>query len=455
MPNTTPNTPQDYGTNTFSTGQDELSRLAAIVSSSEDAMIGKNISGMITSWNAGAEKLFGYKADEAIGRPITILIPLDRLDEEAVIFKKIWAGENVPHFETLRITKDRRVIPVSVAISPVYDASGKIIGASKIARDISKLPDARLLSAMKLISDESKEWTALSQEALKSAAEQLDLSANNMNKSYRHLKEMANKNLAHIKKNEINLKEATSVLKANSDSKIVDMKALEVVTQQVEISKELIDSNKQLLDASHKKIQESEESLRLGALALDIANTQALYDTLTKLPNRRLFVDRCTQEILGSRRSKIYSALLFLDLYKFKPVNDGYGHAVGDELLIEVAERLKKSVRDTDTVARLGGDEFVVILTDLDTDKEFANREAVMIAEKIRSSIAMPVTARVSDVDFVIKPQCTASIGATVFLLSTGEPKAALEKILIQSDKAMYQAKKAGGNRIQLNELIV
>ncbi len=67
----------------------------------------------------------------------------------------------------------------------------------------------------------------------------------------------------------------------------------------------------------------------------------------------------------------------------------------------------------------------------------------------------MPVTARVSDVDFVIKPQCTASIGATVFLLSTGEPKAALEKILIQSDKAMYQAKKAGGNWIQLNELIV
>jgi PAS domain S-box-containing protein len=112
-------------------------RLAAIVASSDDAIIGKTLGGIITSWNAGAERIFGYAAEEAVGLPITILIPPDREDEELQIIESLRRGESVRHFETVRIRKDGLQIHVSLAISPIKDATGRIIGASKIARDIT------------------------------------------------------------------------------------------------------------------------------------------------------------------------------------------------------------------------------------------------------------------------------------------------------------------------------
>jgi PAS domain S-box-containing protein len=112
-------------------------RLSAIVENSDDAIIGKDLQGRITSWNKGAERLFGYSQQEAIGRPITILIPPDRLAEEPQILQRLRRGERVDHFETVRIAKDRRTVEVSLTISPIRDADGNIVGASKIARDIT------------------------------------------------------------------------------------------------------------------------------------------------------------------------------------------------------------------------------------------------------------------------------------------------------------------------------
>ena len=112
-------------------------RLAAIVESSNDAIVSKDLNGVITSWNAAAEQLFGYTADEAIGRSIMMIIPEERADEEPVILRRIRAGERVEHFETLRRRKDGTPVNISVTISPIVDARGRIIGASKIARDIS------------------------------------------------------------------------------------------------------------------------------------------------------------------------------------------------------------------------------------------------------------------------------------------------------------------------------
>jgi len=113
-------------------------QLAAIVQSSDDAIIGKTLGGVVTSWNHGAEATFGYKADEAVGRPILMLIPPERFEEEKVILGRIGRGENVTHFETVRVRKDGRRINVSVTISPIRDGTGKIVGASKIARDITE-----------------------------------------------------------------------------------------------------------------------------------------------------------------------------------------------------------------------------------------------------------------------------------------------------------------------------
>jgi PAS domain S-box-containing protein len=117
-------------------------QLVAIVESSHDAIVSKDLDGVIKTWNHGAERLFGYSADEAVGRPITMLIPRDRLDEEPGILARIRRGERVDHFETIRRRKDGSLVDISLTISPVRDAQGKIIGASKIARDITERKEA-------------------------------------------------------------------------------------------------------------------------------------------------------------------------------------------------------------------------------------------------------------------------------------------------------------------------
>jgi PAS domain S-box-containing protein len=112
--------------------------LAAIVDSSEDAVVSKNLDGVITSWNKSAERLFGYAAGEAIGKHITLIVPPERQDEEAMILARIRRGERVEHFETIRVRKDGTLASVSVTISPVKDAAGTVVGASKVARDITE-----------------------------------------------------------------------------------------------------------------------------------------------------------------------------------------------------------------------------------------------------------------------------------------------------------------------------
>lgn len=112
--------------------------LSAIVDSSDDAIISKDLNGIIMSWNTAAERLFGYTAAEAIGRSITMLIPADRLGEEPAILERLGRGERVDHFETIRMRKDGSLLNISLTISPVKDASGRVVGASKIARDITE-----------------------------------------------------------------------------------------------------------------------------------------------------------------------------------------------------------------------------------------------------------------------------------------------------------------------------
>ncbi len=118
--------------------EQDLRRLAAIIESSEDAVISKNLDGVITSWNSGAERLFGYTADEAIGRPVTMLMPPERVDEEPGIIARIRRGERIDHYDTVRRRKDGSAIDISLTVSPIKDSDGTIIGASKVARDITE-----------------------------------------------------------------------------------------------------------------------------------------------------------------------------------------------------------------------------------------------------------------------------------------------------------------------------
>ncbi len=121
-----------------SRADDARSRLAAIVESSDDAIIGKSLDGIVTDWNHGAETIFGFRADEIIGQPIAAIVPPDRLTESEGILRRIRAGERIDHFVTQRRRKDGAIIDVSVTVSPVYDQEGRLCGASKVARDITE-----------------------------------------------------------------------------------------------------------------------------------------------------------------------------------------------------------------------------------------------------------------------------------------------------------------------------
>lgn len=124
--------------------------LAAIVGSSDDAIVSKSLDGTITSWNAGAERIFGYTPEEAIGRSITMIVPPERLDEERDILARLSRGERVDHFETQRVAKDGRILEISLTTSPVHDSAGDVIGASKVARDITERKESqKALVAMK------------------------------------------------------------------------------------------------------------------------------------------------------------------------------------------------------------------------------------------------------------------------------------------------------------------
>jgi PAS domain S-box-containing protein len=116
---------------------------AAIVESSDDAILSKDVEGVITSWNRGAQRLFGYTAEEVVGRSVTIIIPTDRHDEEPMILERIRRGERIEHYETVRQREDGSLVDISITVSPIRSENGEIVGASKIVRDITILKSAR------------------------------------------------------------------------------------------------------------------------------------------------------------------------------------------------------------------------------------------------------------------------------------------------------------------------
>lgn len=184
------------------------------------------------------------------------------------------------------------------------------------------------------------------------------------------------------------------------------------------------------IEQAHNKVQGQHAKL----------NYLAHFDTLTDLPNRTLFLDRLEQSIIHAKRKNHHVALLFIDLDKFKSVNDTLGHPAGDKLLNQTAERLRKSVRSEDTVARLGGDEFTVILSDIES-KEHALDAASSVSGKILSELAEPFGVS-SSTTFV-----TASIGVTIFP-QDGE---SADELLSNADRAMFEAKNQGKNNFQFH----
>ena len=175
----------------------------------------------------------------------------------------------------------------------------------------------------------------------------------------------------------------------------------------------------------------------------------AFHDPLTGLPNRRLLADRLGLAMATNRRNTRFGALMFLDLDNFKPLNDAHGHSAGDLLLVEVAKRLSRCIREMDTVARFGGDEFVVMISELESGRSESAASACVIAEKIRAALSQPYVLKIKRNDAgetSLEHNCTASIGLALF----DGNEANQDDVLRLADMAMYQAKEAGRNQVIL-----
>lgn len=194
-------------------------------------------------------------------------------------------------------------------------------------------------------------------------------------------------------------------------------------------------------DEDMRKIQ---DLAQLASIAIERKTRErqiqrlAFYDVLTDLPNRRLLLEWLEQQIASACRHNTYGAILYIDLDNFKTLNDSLGHQIGDQLLVQVAERLKSCIREEDTAARLGGDEFVILLRDTYPDKEKISEHLLILAKRIQAELNKPFNLD----DYI--HHVTPSLGITIFSKDNNKP----DEILRQADAAMYSAKAKGRNTI-------
>jgi diguanylate cyclase (GGDEF)-like protein/PAS domain S-box-containing protein len=403
----------------------------SIVQSSDDAIIGKNLDSSVTSWNPGAQRIFGYAAHEMMGRSIRCLIPAERHHEEALILERIRKGERITHFETQRLHKDGRMLDVSVTVSPIHDQTGRVVGASKIARNITEQKQAQ--SRLMLI---SKVFTHTGEGVVITDPQGRILEVNE-----------AFTRITGYDYHEV-VGQLPQMFRSSRQGPEVYAKLLTDLQQHGHAHGEIWsrrkdgDSYAGLLTIS-TVLGEGGVVLNYVCLFADITplrqNQERLehvahFDSLTDLPNRLLLADRLKQGMVLARRQQQSLAVLYLDLDGFKTVNDNHGHGVGDELLLVLSRRMKLVLREVDTLARMGGDEFVAVLMDVHTVQD-----CIRMVERVLHACSEPVLLDGKTL------QVSASVGVTLY----PQDDVDADQLMRHADQAMYQAKQAGKNRYQ------
>ncbi len=415
----------------------DVQLLAAIVQSSDDAIISKDIEGTILSWNGGAERLYGFTQEEAVGQSIAILEDPSRLGEASSILDRVRRGQAVQHFDTVRRRKDGNLIDVSLSVSPQRDGAGNITGASSITRDIT--------------------YRVRAEEALRQAEERFRKAFDNapigmalMSADKRLLQ--VNQALCHVLgRREGDLLGSTLDSVTHPDDRATGEQVLNAMlagggsTHRGEQRCLHLDGRVVWALMSVSLLTDSEgsplyfitqiEDITAAKEAEERLTHQALHDPLTGLPNRKLFLDRLRQALARADRRSSWVAVLFLDLDQFKVVNDSLGHEVGDRALVVVAQRIRSTLRQEDTAGRFGGDEFVVMCEDLEDGDE-----AVEIAGRLAEAIAPPFTIGGREI------QVTASVGIALASGTSSSP----DEILRDADAAMYRAKDRGRDRYEM-----
>lgn len=409
-------------------------QLSAIVTSSDDAIIGKTLDGTIVSWNASAERMYGYSASEIIGRPISSLVPPELVDETPSVLERLKRGERVEHLETVRVRKDGRRIEVSLTISPIRDGEGRVTGASAIARDISdrkraeetlrdkearirRLMDANIIGIFfgdlsGHITDANDAFLEISgysrEEVLARSFRWTDITPSEYKPADRHACE--------------ELKMFGRCAPYEKEFIRKDGSRIPVLAACAMIEGSQDEGVSFVLDLTERK-QAEERTRHL-----------ADHDPLTGLPNRMLLRDRLEQAIAFAHRNRRHVAILFIDLDHFKNVNDSLGHHIGDQVLQMAAARLQTCVREGDSVARLAGDEFVVVLPLLGDSSD-----AARVARKALDTLTQPFSVETHVLHL------SGSIGISVF----PEDGADVDSLMRSADAAMYSAKERGRGNCQ------
>lgn len=404
--------------------------LSSIVESSQDAIIAKKLDGTITSWNTAAVEMFGYSADEALGRSITMLFPVERLAEEADIMARVRRGERVRHYEARRLSKDGSLLDLSITVSPIRNAAGSVIGASKIARNMreERARSDRLavlasvfencgeaimiLNAHGQFAEVNNSFTAITgfsrDEILGKSYNAFRSGRQSPDEARRMVRELRRN---HQSKGDIWTRRkdggalagfltVTSLPGASSDNRYIAI----------------------LADVTSIRIQQ-EKLERLSH-----------FDTLTGLPNRLLLHERLDHALAQSAATGHDVTVAYLDIDGFKFINDRYGHDAGDEILRALANRMAACLRPTDSVGRIGGDEFVVILPQIRTANDHQG-----ILDELLHRICQPIRSGGVEI------QVSASIGVTTHPQDHGGS----EQLLRSADQAMYEVKRQGGNQIR------
>jgi diguanylate cyclase (GGDEF)-like protein/PAS domain S-box-containing protein len=588
----------------FKDGRVEVEQLlAAIVGSSQDAIISSDCDGVITVWNPGAERLYGYAASEAIGQPVRLLMPPARRGEEQTVLGRALAGERVEYYQSERVCKDGSAVTVSLSVSPIYDLNSRVIGASCITRDMTSAMRAQEQGALQaelldevdaavIFADAAyvvRYWSGGAQRLYGYAAEEavgrglfdlmvpeesriealdveraardgrpvegeldvrdkqgriipvyfrvrpfplgdevgqgrgiitiaVDISARReadaaIQRYAEEQKEIASLGRLALKGGSLEelfdhavgvalrvlsgdcaelveclpdaqgfiVRAAVGWPDEHSGSHVTSEARLglgpcyavrsrePVVVEDWEQERRFVPSSELLArgvqssvvvlvgDADSPFGVLTVHYTRAGAVTPDclpfldaLANIladaihgrevqeqirhQALHDGLTGLPNRTLFLDRVAHALARGDRRRKRLAVFFIDLDRFKLVNDSLGHEAGDELLRLVAPRLAGAIRRSDTLARLGGDEFAVLCEDLPSDVTVAR-----IASQLMSALGEPIVLNGDD------QVVSASIG-----IALGDGGSSAAELLRDADAAMYQAKAAGRGRFEL-----
>ncbi|WP_252502798.1 bifunctional diguanylate cyclase/phosphodiesterase [Sporosarcina sp. Marseille-Q4943] len=405
-------------------------KLKFFYESSAEAMDIIDLDGNVVQVNKAFEDMYGWKAEEIVGTPMPT-IPAKQMEQVKRDRARMLNNESIRGLEVECLKKDGTLIPVSITLSPLHDEHGNIIAFSGISRDVSekkRIEEALIRSEKKyrLIAENMTDLvTVINSVGMITYASPSLTPVLGFPLEYYQGKNAID--IVHPEDLPVVQEQFYSLFHSQGSAEMefrYEHKTREWIWLEAKGTYFVDEKNGEGFILVVSRVIEEKKMMREKLTQL------AFHDELTKLPNRRLFQEIMRQTLKEAKRHEEKCALLYMDIDKFKWVNDHLGHSVGDELLIRIAERVKRTLRESDVFARLGGDEFLVLLPDTDENA------AIAIGKQILDTFVEEWKIRGNSFT------TTSSIGIAIF----PRDGATMDELMTNADNALYKAKENGRN---------